>query len=72
MRENAKNYSETSGDFGRAWKNGEAFAHSDVLASRLGILEVRPATSDEHKSNRDAQKKKRDISEWANCGNIMQ
>lgn len=35
---------------------------SDVLASRLRVLEVLPPTGDEHNSNHDAQKKKRDIS----------
>jgi hypothetical protein len=30
---------------------------------RLRVLEVIPSTGDEHKSNHDPQKKKRDISE---------
>jgi len=44
-------------------KMGEAFAHSDVLASRLGVLEVFPSTGDKHNPNHHAQKKKRYISE---------
>jgi hypothetical protein len=42
---------------------GEAFAHSDVFASRLRVFEVLPSTGDEHHSNHDAQKKKRNVSE---------
>ena len=44
-------------------KTVKPFAHSDILASRLRILEVIPSAGNEHKSNHDAQKKKRDISE---------
>jgi hypothetical protein len=61
LRENAKNYSKTCGDFGCAQENGEAFAHSDVLASRLRVLQVLPPTGDEHNPNHDVQKKKRDV-----------
>jgi hypothetical protein len=63
LREDAKNYSQTSGDFGCAQKNSKTFAHSDVLAPRFRVLEVIPSTGDEHNSNHDAQKKKRDIRE---------
>jgi hypothetical protein len=46
----------------------EAFTHSDVLVSRVRVLEVIPSTGDEHNPNHDAQKKKRDISELSQLG----
>jgi hypothetical protein len=36
LRENAKDNSETSGEFSRAETNREAFAHSDILAPSSG------------------------------------
>jgi hypothetical protein len=36
---------------------------SNVLVSHRGVLEAVPCTGDEHTPNRDAQKKKCDISE---------
>ena len=47
----------------RAQKNRETFAHSNVLASRLEILEVFPSTRHEHDPDQDAKEKKRDIRE---------
>jgi len=52
-----------SGTLSRAQKHREAFAHANVFAWRLRILEVFPSTGDEHYRDHDAQKKKRDISE---------
>ena len=63
MSEDAKDDSETSGTLSRTQKNRKTFAHFDVFAPGLRILEVLPSTGDEHNPNHDAQKKKRDISE---------
>jgi hypothetical protein len=57
LSQNAKNHSETSGEFSRAEKNCEPFAHFNILASRVGVLEVIPSTRDGHDPDHYAQEK---------------
>jgi len=70
LREDAKDNSETPCELSGTQKNGEALAHSNVLASSLGVFEMFPSTGHEHDSDHDAQEKKRDVCEpselWKN------
>jgi hypothetical protein len=54
LSENPENHSETSRGFSEAEKNREPFAHSNVLASCLGMLDMASSTRYEHDSNHDA------------------
>jgi|SRR6266481_4251936 len=72
LRENAKNYPDTSADFGRAQKNSEAFAHSDVLASRLRFLECFQPLAINTIPTITRKRRSATSVNWANRGNITQ